>query len=71
MIQFISTAEGLIHSIQLLCQLLSTIEPITINEVVGSLKQNTLLLLNATRDQRLSGCLSPPVDAEVCFVIVL
>ena len=66
MIQFINVAEGLIHSVQLLCTLLSTIEPLTISEAVHDLKQTTLLLLHATRDERLSDVFSPTIDAEVC-----
>ena len=67
MIQFINVAEGLLHSVQLLCKLLSTIEPLTISEVVQDLKQTTLLLLHATRDQRSSDVFSPTIDDEVCI----
>ena len=66
-IQFINIAEGLIHSVQLLCQLLSTIEPLTVSEAMHDLQQITLLLFNATRDSRSSDIFSPPMDAiEVC-----
>ena len=66
-IQFINVAEGLLHSVQLLCKLLSTIEPLTVSEVVQNLKQTTLLLLHATRDQRSSDMFSPTIDDEVCI----
>lgn len=67
-IQFINVAEGLIHSVQLLCQLLSTIEPLGVNEAVHDLKQTTLLMLHATRDERSSDIFSPTIDAEVCLL---
>lgn len=68
-IQFISVAEGLIHSVQFLCQLLSTIEPLAISEAIEGLKQTTLLLLNVTRDERPSDIFSPNVDAEVRLLV--
>ena len=68
-IQCISVAEGLIHSVQFLCQLLSMIEPLAISEAIQGLKQTTLLLLNATRDKRSPDIFSPPVDAEVCPLV--
>jgi len=66
-IQFISLAEGLVHSVQLLCQLLSTIEPLAISEVIQDLKQTTLLLLNVTQDDKYDNFLLP-VDSEVCYL---
>ena len=65
-IQFISIAEGLIHSVQFLCQLLSTIEPLAISEAIDGLKQTTLLLLNVTRDEKSP---SPAIDPEVCLLV--
>ena len=72
-IQFISVAEGLIHSVQFLCQLLSTIEPLAIIEAVNDLKRTTLLLMNTTRDSRWSEIFSPSLDMEVChsFIVLL
>ena len=69
MIQFISVAEGLIHSVQFLCQLMSTIEPLAISEAIDGLKQTTLLLLNVTRDEKSLDIFSPTVDAEVSLLV--
>ena len=66
-VQLISMAEGLIHSTQLICQLLSTIEPLTVSEAIHYIKQTTVLLLNVLRDDKQQDVVSPftPSDSEV------
>ena len=57
------------QSVQSLCKLLSTIEPLMISETVLNLKQTTQLLLHATCDERLSDISSPTVDSKVCYKV--
>jgi len=65
--QFISMAEGLIHSTRLICQLLSTIEPLSVSEAIHYIKQTTMLLLNVLQDNKQQDVISPltPSDSEV------
>lgn len=60
LIQFKKVADDLKCSVQSLYQLLSTIEPLLISEIMHNLKQTTLLLFDATYDD-----LPDTVDAEL------
>ena len=63
-----SMAEGLIHSTQLICQLLSTIEPLSVSEAIHYIRQTTILLLNVLQDDKQQDIVSSltPADSEVC-----
>lgn len=58
-------AEGLVHSTQLICQLLSTIEPLTVSEAIHNIQQTTMLLLNVLRDDKDAAMPLTPADNEV------
>ena len=65
--QFENVTNDLEGSLQSLYELLSTIEPLLISEIMQNLKQTTLLLFNATHDEDVP---DTTVDAElkVCNV---
>ena len=52
LIQFEKLVDDFKLSVQSLYQLLSTIEPLMISELMHNLKQTTLMLLNTTLDEK-------------------